>query len=500
MSSQSSGGNSGNNGLGLSLSISCCILMLVLTAIILYYFRCDLFKSECDKCKWDFLFQSGCPDSPSPDATSGTDTTPTPPPPPPTGSGSPPGSVPAPSTPSSGQANINGHVFPIIRSKYSVGKGYIWSPEHLGKPPYITPDAATCESDCSATDNPWCEHWGFEVATKLCYLKNNKTDETVHIRGIKKAKMPTLIDSLWTSAAETANAVGPEVCMQRCEDSNDCVAWIHRDSNHSQTQYRNTCALFPSKTGPAYSEGFAVNTPWADSPWSHDSTKYTTLSNFNYNSSITELASFDNQRDAEEYSESHPECSGYVTNGTTYSCKGSMQTTNASDPNSTSYLKKSRTTFPVSTSTGTRSYFRIRNENTSKYVTAVNYVANQRNPVQLQVLVTSDDHQIFYYDSSTKEIVPKSNIASALNVDQGNTGAGSIIIADRPTPTNAYNTFSYPDDGNFQIIVENDSSKRCIQANADGRTTNAGGTKNNNNVAGGFHLDTKNVFFIEPVM
>lgn len=491
---------SGGGGVGISIAISCCIVVIVVTICLLYYYRCEVFDSGCDECKWTLFVESGCPeDSPSTDSTEadtsvagtpGPSTSPTPPP----GSGSPPppGGTPT-RPPPSGTANINGHVFPIVRTKYTVGKGYIWNNENLGKAPFTVTDAAECERNCTeATDNTWCEHWGFKVDTKLCYLTNNKADETAHIRGIKKAKLPMNIDS--ARPAELGASVDPADCMQKCEASEPCGAWFHRDSKHATQP--NTCVVFPSGSASTQIyQGFSANEPWVDSPWSHDTAKYTTINNFHYNPGRSDLANFNNQRDAETWSDAHPECSGYVYDDAnkTYWCKGSIEITSAQNSTSTSYIKKSRTTFTSSNSTPVV-YFRIRNERTGFYL----HDAGQNVPLGLVNSNPTSDAQKFSYNASTKEIVPKSNIAYSLSVDQGNTNGGSIVLFLRGR-TDDNSKFTY-DETNLQIISVKDSNK-IIYANTSAPiTTNCGGTKNNNDVTSGYRWNTDNVFFIEPVL
>jgi hypothetical protein len=50
----------------ISVVVSIGILVAIVVGLLLYYYRCDLFKAGCDKCKWNIFWTAACPASPSP--------------------------------------------------------------------------------------------------------------------------------------------------------------------------------------------------------------------------------------------------------------------------------------------------------------------------------------------------------------------------------------------------------------------------------------------------
>jgi hypothetical protein len=67
MSSSSESGGGGT----ISVVVSIGILVAIVVGLLLYYYRCDLFKAGCDKCKWNIFWTAACPASPSPSPSPG---------------------------------------------------------------------------------------------------------------------------------------------------------------------------------------------------------------------------------------------------------------------------------------------------------------------------------------------------------------------------------------------------------------------------------------------
>jgi len=52
-------------GATISIVATIGILVAVVVSLVLYYYRCDLFKAGCDKCKWNIFWTAACPASSS---------------------------------------------------------------------------------------------------------------------------------------------------------------------------------------------------------------------------------------------------------------------------------------------------------------------------------------------------------------------------------------------------------------------------------------------------
>lgn len=65
-------------GATISIIVTVCILVAIVVGLLLYYYRCDLFKAGCDKCKWNIIWTAKCPASPSPSPSPSTIPSPSP--------------------------------------------------------------------------------------------------------------------------------------------------------------------------------------------------------------------------------------------------------------------------------------------------------------------------------------------------------------------------------------------------------------------------------------
>lgn len=118
-----------------------------------------------------------------------------------------------------------------------------------------------CEKACAS--NTWCESWARQVSSGTCSLWNNTYDDTSHIRGVKTSPQPMNI----ADGLENGPGTKPEDCMNKCTNDSECVGWVHRNNNHTQPQYKNTCVKHKKSTSTdIYNEGFRSTGTWIAPP------------------------------------------------------------------------------------------------------------------------------------------------------------------------------------------------------------------------------------------
>jgi hypothetical protein len=165
----------------------------------------------------------------------------------------------------SANVTINGNNFDP--TGYSVGKGWFWTPstEISSSTPQISKstDEATCEASCRS--NPTCDHWASATITGVfpkpynsCHLyKSNDQSDNAHVRAVK-LRSNTIGLQVHSQGEGDQTFTSASMCKAKCDSDSKCVGWFHRNNNHSQPEWRNTCGIAYADNSNIGPQGFVV--------------------------------------------------------------------------------------------------------------------------------------------------------------------------------------------------------------------------------------------------
>jgi hypothetical protein len=156
----------------------------------------------------------------------------------------------------SGSVTVNGYTFDA--TGYSVGKGWMWSPDSNIESSYMTSDT-DCKNKCVST--ALCDHWSRNTVSGKCTLTKNTNNESAHERGISSTDVSGGNIQELNNFNNQQIYTKPNDCISLCNADTACKGWCHRNSTHNDPKWRNTCVLYKfdkSNSNEQYVEGFVL--------------------------------------------------------------------------------------------------------------------------------------------------------------------------------------------------------------------------------------------------